>query len=121
MAKYTDSNSRIFSAGDVASSGTTLADYLEVASGESILLGIDAYNTHTGVLYLQIHDAANIGAVDNTTLKMSYKVYADSNIGIGYTLFGTKFANGIVIAASSTKNTYTDAANDKFMFMATYI
>ena len=121
MAKYTDSNSRIFSAGDTATSGTTLTDYLEVASGERILLGVDAYNTHTAVLYIQIHDAANIGAVSNSTLKMTYKVFADSNIGIGYTLFGTKFTNGIVIAASSTKNTYTDAANDKFQFMATYI
>ena len=121
MAKYTDSNSRIFSAGDTATPGTTLTDFLAVASGERILLGVDAYNTHTAVLYLQIHDAAAIGNVSNSTLKMTYKVFADSNIGIAYTLFGTKFTNGIVVAASSTKNTYTDANNDKFMIMATYI
>jgi len=121
MAKYTDSNSRIFSAGDTASTGTTLTDSLDVASGERILLGVDAYNTHTAVLYLQIHDAAAIGSVSNSTLKMTYKVFADSNIGIAYTLFGTKFTNGIVIAASSTKNTYTEVTSNKFMIMATYI
>ena len=121
MAKFIDSNNRIFSAGDTPSTGNTLADELVVAAGERILLGVDAYNTHTAVLYLQIHDVATYGAVSNSTLKMTYKVFADSNIGIAYTLFGTKFTNGIVIAASSTKNTYTAVTSNKFMIMATYI
>lgn len=77
--------------------------------------------TGTGTIYLQIHDAANVGSCSNSTIFRTFELSnVNPDILIEFGDWGWRFNNGCIAVYSSTKLTYTISTGSNGSLSARY-
>ena len=97
-------NVKVIGADDDANSAGA-AKSLQAVAASARLYTVTAYNSTSGTLYLQAHDAASAPA-DGAAPKLVVPIFATTSGGFGFA-DGTIFRNGIYLCWSSTDVTKT--------------
>lgn len=92
----------------VTTSSLTITNVLVASTRAATLYSATAYNASASDLYLLVFDATSLPA-NNTVPKLSpVKILADKTGGYDFNVAGCRFANGIVVATSTTPITLTN-------------
>ena len=96
MAKFQDSNNRLHTGSEYATTGVTQASRLAVkTSSAGLFFGVSGYNNSAVTVYVTIHDVATLGAVAAANVKYLLVANANQGFGLSVTNHGIHFSAGI--------------------------
>jgi len=104
MAKFQDSNNRLHTGSEYATTGVTQASRLEVKTSAGLFFGVSGYNNSAVTVYVTMHDVAALGSVAAANVKYFLVANAHQGFGLSVTNHGIHFSEGIQV------NCWTDLA-----------
>jgi hypothetical protein len=81
---------------------------ITMVSRSTTMFSVTAYNVSASDLYLHVFDATSTPAANTVPTLPAIKVTANTTAGYDFNIGGCKFANGIVVATSTTPVTFTN-------------
>ena len=97
MAKFQDSNNRLHTGSEYATTGVTQASRLEVKTSAGLYFGVSGYNNSAVTVYVTMHDVAALGSVAAANVKYFLVANANQGFGLSVTNHGIHFSTGIQV------------------------
>tara|TARA_Y100000310_G_scaffold263003_1_gene272883 strand:- start:4 stop:366 length:363 start_codon:yes stop_codon:yes gene_type:complete len=99
MAKFQDSNNRLHTGSEYATTGVTQAASLAVKTSAGLFFGVSGYNNTSSTVYITIHDVASLGTAAAANVKYFLVANANQGFGLSVTNHGIHFSSGIQVKA----------------------
>ena len=105
-----ESRAQGLNAAGLLSRSVTITNAFVASTRSSTLYTVTAYNASASDLYLHIFDATSLPADNTVPTLPPLKIPTDTTGYYDFNVAGARFANGIVVATSTTPNTLTNGS-----------